>query len=93
MDGGGGRKLEQAAERDAQRLCEAEKNRHTLIAQTAFLGSLALMFVLPVVGGAYLGRWIDGLFDGYSVRWTVSLIMLGVATGMVSVYLFIKERP
>lgn len=86
-------RLEQAAQRDAARLHKAEKDRRTLISQTAFLGSLALMFVLPVVGGAYLGRWIDSMFEGYSVRWTVSLILLGVAAGITSVYLFIKERP
>lgn len=86
-------KLEESAERDAQRLKEAEENRPTLMAQTAFLGSLALMFILPVVGGAYLGRWIDGLFEGYSVRWTVSLIVLGVAVGMANIWIFIKERP
>ncbi|PCI43002.1 MAG: ATP synthase subunit [Alphaproteobacteria bacterium] len=72
---------------------KAEKNRPTLMAQTAFLGSLALMFIIPVIGGAYLGRWVDGFFEGYSVRWTVSLIVLGVAMGMVNIWLFIKERP
>ncbi len=84
--------LEKAARRDAERLKEAEENRPTLIAQTAFLGTLALLFIIPVIGGAYLGRWIDSLFTGYSVRWTVSLIVLGVAVGMVNVYLFIRER-
>jgi len=89
----GKQKLEQAAQRDAERLHKAEKDRPTLMAQTAFLGSLALMFIIPVIGGAYLGRWIDGFFEGYSVRWTVSLIVLGVATGMVNIWLFIKGRP
>ncbi|MGR9106732.1 MAG: AtpZ/AtpI family protein [Gammaproteobacteria bacterium] len=93
MDGKRGRKLEKATQRIAERMRQAEKNRPTLFAQTAFLSSLAVMFVLPVVIGAYLGRWIDGLFEGYSVRWTVSLIVLGVAAGIVNVYLFIKGRP
>jgi ATP synthase protein I len=29
---------------------------------------------------------------GYSIRWTVSLILLGVFVGAVNVYLFIRER-
>ena len=48
-------------------MAQAEKERPTLLAQTVFLGTLALLFVLPVVGGAYLGHWIDGLQAGYSV--------------------------
>ncbi|HCU54125.1 MAG TPA: F0F1 ATP synthase subunit, partial [Gammaproteobacteria bacterium] len=48
--------------------------------------------VLPVIGGAYLGRWLDSLVAGYSIRWTVSLILLGVFLGAVNVYLFIRER-
>jgi ATP synthase protein I len=29
--------------------------------------------------------------SGYSVRWTISLILLGVFIGMFNVYYFIKE--
>tara|TARA_R110002096_G_scaffold70142_2_gene168153 strand:+ start:20225 stop:20482 length:258 start_codon:yes stop_codon:yes gene_type:complete len=84
--------LEQAADRDAGRLQKAAKDRPTILAQTAFLGSIALMFIVPVIGGAYLGRWMDGLFEGYSVRWTVSLILLGIGIGIVNIWLFIRER-
>lgn len=93
MDGKGRKKLERAAQRMAGRLYKAEKNRYAWIGQTVFLSSLALMFVLPVVLGAYLGQWIDGMFEGYSVRWTVSLIVLGIVAGIVNVYFFIKGRP
>lgn len=86
------RKLKKASERDAERMEEAERNRPRLIAQTAYLGSLALLFIIPVVGGAYLGRWIDSLFEGYSVRWTVSMIILGIVIGFINVHLFIRER-
>jgi ATP synthase protein I len=47
--------------------------------------------VLPVIGGAYLGNWIDNQISGYSVRWTTSLIILGVMIGGMNVYLYIKE--
>ena len=70
---------------------KAEQERPTLIGQTVYIGSLGLLFVLPVVGGAYLGQWLDGLVAGYSVRWTVSLILLGVFLGAMNVYLFIRE--
>lgn len=92
MPEGERRQLRKAVEREAGRLQRAERERSRLIAQTVYLGSLALMFVVPVVAGAYLGRWIDGMFAGYSIRFTVSLIVLGVAVGAVNVYLFVRER-
>ena len=84
-------KLKNQVDRQARRLQKAEKERPTLIAQTVYAGMLGLLFVLPVIGGAYLGNWIDNQFSGYSVRWTTSLIILGVMVGGMNVYLYIKE--
>jgi ATP synthase protein I len=84
-------KLQQQVERQARRMKQAEQDRPTLIGQTIYVGTLGLMFVLPVVGGAYLGRWIDEIASGYSIRWTISLILLGVFIGMFNVYYLIKE--
>ena len=84
-------KLKNQVERQARRIQKAEKERPTLIAQTVYAGMLGLLFVLPVIGGAYLGNWIDNQFAGYSVRWTTSLIILGVMVGGMNVYLYIKE--
>jgi ATP synthase protein I len=83
--------LRKRVEQQARRMKQAEKDRPTLIAQTAYIGTLGLVFVLPVVGGAYLGRWLDGLVEGYSIRWTLSMLFLGVIIGTVNVYLLIRE--
>lgn len=83
--------LRKQVERQATRMKKAEHERPTLIGQTVYIGTLGLLFVLPVIGGAYLGQWLDGLVAGYSVRWTVSLILLGVFVGALNVYLFIRE--
>jgi ATP synthase protein I len=83
--------LEKQAERQAQRMKKAESERPTLLGQTVYIGTLGLLFVLPMIGGAYLGRWLDGLFTGYSIRWTMSLIFVGVMIGAINVYLFIKD--
>jgi len=84
-------KLKKQVERQARRIQKAERERPTLIAQTVYAGMLGLLFVLPVIGGAYLGNWIDNQISGYSVRWTTSLIILGVMIGGTNVYLYIKE--
>lgn len=83
--------LRERLDQQARRLKKAEDERRSLLAQTIYLGTLGLLFVLPVIGGAYLGRWLDGLAAGYSIRWTMSLILLGVFIGAVNVYLFIRE--
>lgn len=83
--------LEIQAKRQAQRMKKAERERSTLLGQTVYIGTIGLLFVLPMVGGAYLGRWLDSLIAGYSVRWTMSLIFVGVMIGAINVYLFIKE--
>jgi ATP synthase protein I len=87
-----GERLRKSIERKARRMTQAEKERPTLLAQTVFLGTLALLFVLPVVGGAYLGHWIDSQQEGYSYRWTVSLLMTGLMVGAWNVYLYIKRH-
>lgn len=85
-------KLRQSVERQAQRMEQAERERGTLMSQTIFLGMLALLLVVPLVLGAYLGNWLDSQGSGYSVRWTVSLIMLGLAVGIFNVYRFLREH-
>ena len=83
--------LRKKVESQARRMRQADRERPTLLAQTVYVGTLGLLLVLPTVAGAYLGRWLDGLLEGYSMRWTMSLILVGVAVGVVNVYLFIKE--
>ncbi len=83
--------LRKRVERQVWRMKKAERERQTLIGQTVYIGTLGLLFVLPVVVGAYLGKWLDSLVAGYSIRWTVSLILVGVMVGAINVYLLIKE--
>ena len=84
--------LRQAIERQVQRKERADRERPTLLAQTVFLGTLALLFVVPLVGGAYLGNWIDSQIAGYSYRWTISLMITGLMVGGWNVYLYIQRH-
>jgi len=83
--------LERNLDRSARRIDRAEREQRTVLAQTAYLGTLGVLFVVPVVAGAYLGRWLDGLFPGYSLRWTLSLLFVGIVVGAVNVYLMIRD--
>ena len=84
-------KLEFQIEKQVERMERAEKERPMLLAQTAYVGVLGLLFVLPVIGGAYLGRWLDGLSEGYSMRWTLSMLFLGVVVGAANVYFCVRD--
>lgn len=86
-----GRRLREEVERDARRLDEAGRRRRGVLAQARFLGSLGLVMVLPMVAGAYLGRWLDERLPGYSQSWTLSLLLLGVLVGAVNVYLMLRD--
>lgn len=85
------RKLKERIELQTRRMKRAERDRLTLLGQTIYVGTLGLLMVIPVVAGAYVGQWLDGFADDYSIRWTVSLILLGVVIGAVNVYLFVRE--
>lgn len=83
--------LKRQVEQRVKRIIRAQREKPTVLGQSVYMGTLGLLLVLPVVGGAYLGRWIDGMSDGYSVRWTLSFLFLGIVIGGVNVYLLIKE--
>ena len=77
---------------NAHRIAKGEREREGILVQTVYMGTLGLVFVLPVVAGAYLGRWLDGMMAGYSMRWTLGLLFLGLVVGAFNVYFLIRSR-
>ena len=84
-------RLKASVQTQVGRIQKAKRARRTLLANTVYLGTLGLIFVLPVVAGAYLGTWLDNRIKGYSFSWTVTFIVLGVFVGAMDVYLFVRE--
>jgi ATP synthase protein I len=85
--------LKNKIESQIKRLKKAEHDRPNLLSQTIYIGTLGLVMVLPIIGGAYLGHWLDGMMAGYSIRWTLSLLLAGVMIGIFNVYFLVKEKP
>lgn len=83
-------KLVEDTARDVRRM--EQRKPAGLTGLLVYGGTVGLLFVVPTVLGAYLGRWIDTLVHGYSVRWTVSGIVLGIAVGAWNAYRFIRDR-
>jgi ATP synthase protein I len=84
--------LRTAVARDAERLEQAERDRASILRYAVTLGAVAGLFIVPVVAGAYLGRWLDESSPGYSARWTVSGILIGLGIGAWNVYRYIREH-
>lgn len=85
-------RLKSEVQKDLERAEKATREKRTLLAQTVYLGTLGLMLALPIVAGAYLGSWLDSKLKGFSVSWTISLILVGVFVGAVNVYLLVKRN-
>ena len=85
-------RLQSEIEKQARRMLKARHEQPTLLSQTIYTGTLGLVLVLPIVAGAYIGMWLDGLTEEYSVKWTMGLILLGVIIGILNVYYLIKEH-
>lgn len=77
--------------RQARRIARARREQRGLIGQSLYLGTLGIVFVLPVVVCTYLGLWIDRQLPGYSVRGTLSGIVIGLVIGAIDVYLLVRE--
>ena len=86
------KQLRKSVEQQIKRMQRAEKERPTLLAQSIFMGTLSLLFVKPVIVGAYLGNWLDDKTEGYSIQWTIGLIIAGLIMGIVNVYLYVREH-
>lgn len=86
-----GKKLTQSVKSSIEKIEKAEEEQKTIMAQTIYLGTIGIIFILPVIAGAYAGVWLDNRLTGFSFSWTVSLIFIGIAVGAINVYLFIRE--
>lgn len=86
------RRMLEQTQRDLKRLADKERKPAGWIGILFYGGTLGLLFVTPLVLGAYLGRWLDTLASGYSVRWTLNFILLGLAIGAYNAYHFIQRH-
>jgi len=49
--------------------------------------TIGWLFVIPVVAGAYLGKYLDTRFAS-EISWTITLIVIGIAVGIYNVWHF-----
>ena len=82
--------LRAAIARRAQRMHKARSSPQKLWAGLALVGSVGWMIVLPGVGGALLGRWLDARLDT-QLSFTLALLLFGMAAGMYTGWRFLLK--
>jgi len=79
--------------KSAKELMEARKDKDGFLHYAYVLGVGGWLLALPIVGGAYLGKYLDkkiGVSGGIS--WTITFIIIGIAVGFFNLwYTFIKR--
>jgi ATP synthase protein I len=83
--------LKKKIENQVNRIKKAEHDRSNPLSQTVYLSTLVLVMLVPIIAGVYLGHWLDGMMEGYSMRWTLSLLLIGIVIGIFNVYFLIKD--
>jgi len=75
------KRLDQAVRTRRERLALGEREGERSIGQNlAMIGALGWTIVVPLLGGIFLGRWLDQIFAS-GIFWTLGLLMVGLAAG------------
>jgi len=56
-----------------------------LMRALAMMGRFGWMVVVPILLGAFLGRWLDRMFNS-GVTWSAALIFVGAVSGFWAVW-------
>lgn len=83
--------LKKKIDSQVKRIKKAEQDKPNLLSQSVNLSTLVLVLLLPIIAGLYLGHWLDGMIEGYSMHWTLSLLFIGIVIGIFNVYFLIKD--
>jgi ATP synthase protein I len=88
------KKFSEKVEKSAEELMKARKEKSGFWHYAQILGVGGWLFVIPIVAGAYLGRYMDEKTGG-DISWTITLIIIGMAVGIYNIWYFLlrKSQP
>ena len=79
--------LSKKVKESASEVKEAEKQKSGLWRYASVIGISGWLFAIPVVAGAYLGRYLDAKLSA-GISWTLTFLILGIALGIYNVWYF-----
>ena len=88
------KRFSEKVEKSAEELSKAREEKSRFWHYAEILGVGGWLFVIPVVAGAYLGRYIEERTKG-DISWTITFIIIGIAVGVYNVWYFLirKSQP
>jgi ATP synthase protein I len=79
-------------EKSAKELKKGRKERSTFWHYAYVLSVGGWLFVIPVVGGAYFGKYLDRKIGAGGISWTLTFIIIGMAVGIYNVWYFLLRK-
>jgi ATP synthase protein I len=88
------RRFSEKVEKSAEELMKAREEKSRFWHYAQILGVGGWLFVIPVVAGAYIGRYVDKKLGG-DISWTITFIIIGIADGVYNIWYFLlrKSQP
>jgi ATP synthase protein I len=86
----GKEKFSEEIEKSAKELMKARKEK-TFWHYASIIGVGGWLFVIPIIAGAYLGRYLDKRFV-VGISWTITFIIIGIAAGIYNFWFFYMRR-
>jgi ATP synthase protein I len=79
--------------KSAKELIEARKEKGAFWHYAYVLGIGGWLLALPIVGGAYLGKYLDRKTGGNGeISWTITFIIIGIAVGFYNLWYTFMRR-
>jgi ATP synthase protein I len=87
------KKFSDDIEKSAKELMKARKEKGTFWHYAYILGVGGWLLVIPIVAGAYLGKYLDRKISGSgSISWTLTFIIIGIAVGIYNIWYFLIRK-
>lgn len=77
--------------KSAKEFMKAKKTRTGFWHYASLVGIGGWLFVIPIVAGAYLGKYLDRKLSA-GISWSLTCMILGIFIGAYNVWYFYKRR-
>lgn len=78
-------------EKSAAKLLQAKVEKGNFWHWASLIGVGGWLFVIPVVAGAYFGRYLDRSHAS-GISWTMTFIILGIAAGIFNLWKYLIRK-
>ena len=78
-------------EKSADKLMKAKGQKGNFWQWASMLGMGGWLFAIPVVAGAYFGRYLDRIHAS-DTSWTITFMILGIAAGIFNIWIFLIKK-